>query len=106
MTGEAGDSSSSPSWLLLLILFGLSGSSFMIASLSGGEDVSDAENTSFFFFNFKTLLPVLPVVLLINYKVGDVHVVPLPGTLVVRQVFPFDQVVIDPLLVHTSTQMN
>lgn len=49
-------------------------------------------------------LPVLPVVLLINGKVGDVHVIPLPGTLVIGQVLPFDQVVIDPLLIHTGTE--
>lgn len=55
MTGEAGDSSSSPSWLLLLILFGLSGSSFMIVSLSGGEDVSDPENSFFFYFKHSYL---------------------------------------------------
>lgn len=34
--------------------------------------------------------PVFPVVLLINCKVGDIHVVSLPGTLVICQVFPFD----------------
>lgn len=47
--------------------------------------------------------PVFPVVLLVNCKVGDIHVVSLPGTLVIRQVFPFDQVVVDPLLIHTGT---
>lgn len=46
--------------------------------------------------------PVFPVVLLINCKVGDIHVVSLPGTLVICQVFPLDQVVVDPLLIHTG----
>lgn len=46
--------------------------------------------------------PVSPVVGFVELKVRDVHVVPLPGTLVIGQVFPLDQVVVRPLLVHTG----
>lgn len=43
-----------------------------------------------------------PVVGSVNSKVRDVHVVPLPGALVIGQVSPLDQVVVRPLLVHTD----
>lgn len=45
-----------------------------------------------------------PVVALVNCKVRDVQVISLPGTLVIRQVSPFDQVVIRPLLIHTGRE--
>lgn len=47
-----------------------------------------------------------PVVALVNCKVRDVQVISLPGTLVIRQVSPFDQVVIRPLLIHTGRDMH
>ena len=73
----------------------------MIASLLGHEDDGEPRCGKYQ-LAIETLLPVLPVVLFINCKVGDIHVISLPGTLVICQVFPFDQVVIDPLLVHAG----
>lgn len=111
VTGEAGDSSS-PSWLLLLILLGLSGSSFIIASLL---DANESVKSPFFSPHnkvsegeicFHKVLPVSPVVCLINCKVWDVQVISLPGTLVVSQVSPFDQVVVGPLLIHTGRETH
>lgn len=48
--------------------------------------------------------PVSPVFSLINCKVWNVHVVSLPGALVVGQIPPFDQVVVVPLLVHAESK--
>lgn len=47
-------------------------------------------------------LPVSPVFSLIHCKVWNVHVISLPGALVIGQVPPFDQVVVVPLLIHTE----
>lgn len=46
--------------------------------------------------------PVSPVFSLVHCKVWNVHVVSLPGALVIGQVPPFDQVVVVPLFVHTG----
>lgn len=50
------------------------------------------------------VLPVSPVVGFVELKVRDVHVVSLPGTLVIGQVFPLDQVVVQSLLVHADRE--
>lgn len=109
LTGEAGDPSSSSSMFLLLILLALSGSSFVIASLERDQvDHSDSFscvsrkmcNTNMqICYRFP---PMSPVFSLINCKVWNVHIVSLPGALVIGQVPPFDQVVVVPLLVHTE----
>lgn len=48
------------------------------------------------------LLPVSPIVGLVNDKVRNLHVVSLPGALVIGKVSPLDQVVVHPLLIHTD----
>lgn len=48
--------------------------------------------------------PVPPVFSLINGKVWNVHVVSLPGALVIGQIPPFHQVVVVPLLVHAESK--
>lgn len=46
--------------------------------------------------------PVSPIVSLVNHKVGDLQVISLPGALVIGQVSPFDQIVINPFLIETD----
>lgn len=117
MTGEAAGDSSSPSWFLFLIFLGLSGSSFIIVSLlyrtlsqSQYMTVLMIRSAALFAYShtwivycvFTVVLPVSPVVGLVNCKVRDLQVVSLPGTLVIGQVSPFDQVVVHSFLVHTE----
>lgn len=45
---------------------------------------------------------MIPVLRLVHVKLGDVHVLALPGGLVVRQLPPLDQVVDVVLPVHTE----
>lgn len=57
-------------------------------------------------FQNTAVLPVSPVACLVDCKVRDGHVISLPGALVVRQVSPLDQVVINPLLVHAVSRIR
>lgn len=45
---------------------------------------------------------MIPVGLLVGVKLGDVHVLTLPGRLVISQISPFDQVMDVVLLVNTG----
>lgn len=47
-----------------------------------------------------------PISGFVNFKVRDIHVISLPGALVISQVSPLDQVVINPLFIHTGRKTD
>lgn len=49
-------------------------------------------------------IPVVPVCLFVGVELWDVHVFALPGCLVIGQISPFDQVMIDVLFINTDVK--
>lgn len=48
------------------------------------------------------VVPVVPVLQLVSVIIRDLHVLQLPGGLVIRQVSPLDEVVTVIFLIHTG----